>query len=261
MIIVIPAIAVYSVIPFGPGEAGANPYQIASVNLGLLLILGLSSLGIYGIALGGWASFSKWSLLGGLRASAQMISYEVSLAMSIVGVLVVAGSFDLTEIVNSQSGTIFGFLPAWNLFPQMGGFIVFLVALFAETNRLPFDMAEAEQELVGGYHTEYSSMKWALFYLAEYANMITASALVTLLFLGGWLVPGLDGLGLPAELTVLIQIFAFLFKMFLLLFLFIWARWTLPRFRYDQVMGLGWKLLLPVAIGNVILTAVFVAFA
>ena len=261
MVIMIPAMTVFCVIPFGPGEAGANPYQLASVNIGILLILALSSLGIYGIALGGWASFSKWSFFGGLRASAQMISYEVSLAMSIVGVLIISGSFDLTEIVNSQSGTLFGFLPAWNVFTQGAGFIVFLVAVFAETNRLPFDMAEAEQELVGGYHTEYSSMKFALFFLAEYANMITAGALVTLLFLGGWLVPGLGALGLPAEIAALVQIFAFCFKVFLITFLFIWVRWTLPRFRYDQLMALGWKILLPTALGNVIITAIFMAFA
>jgi NADH-quinone oxidoreductase subunit H len=261
IIIFVPALTVICVLPWGPGPAGANPYQIASVDIGVLLIFGLASLGIYGIALGGWASFSKWSLLGGLRASAQMISYEVSLAMSIVGVLIFAGSFDLGAIVNGQAGYWFGFLPKWNIFPQTAGFVVFLVAVFAETNRLPFDMAEAEQELVGGYHTEYSSMKFALFFLAEYANMITGSALITLLFLGGWHVPGLEALALPAIVAVGIQVFALLFKIFLLCFVFIWARWTLPRFRYDQVMTLGWKILLPTALGNVILTAIFVAFA
>jgi NADH-quinone oxidoreductase subunit H len=261
IIIFTPALAVISVIPYGPGPVGANPYQLASVDIGILFIFALSSLGIYGIALGGWASFSKWSLLGGLRASAQMISYEVSLAMAAIGVLVYAGGFDLTALANTQSGYWLGFIPKWNMFPQFLGFIVFVVAVFAETNRLPFDMAEAEQELVGGYHTEYSSMKFALFMLGEYANMITGSALITLLFLGGWSVPYIEFLGLPAQLAVLVQIFGFFVKLFLLCFLFIWVRWTLPRFRYDQLMSLGWKIMLPIALINVILTAVFMAFA
>ena len=205
IIIFIPALTVIAIIPWGPGPAGANPYQIASVDIGILLVFGLSSLGIYGIALGGWASFSKWSLLGGLRASAQMISYEVSLAMSVVGVLVYSGGFDPVAIVETQSGTFFGFLPAWNCFPQFLGFIVY---------RLPFDMAEAEQELVGGYHTEYSSMKFALFMLGEYANMITGSALIALLFLGGWHVPGVEALGLPAGILAAVGIFAFLLKIY-----------------------------------------------
>jgi NADH-quinone oxidoreductase subunit H len=261
MIIMTPAMTVFAVVPFGPGAAGANPYQIASVDIGVLFILALSSLGVYGIAIGGWASFSKWSLFGGLRASAQMISYEVALGLSITGVLILTGSFDLVAIVNQQieSPLIFGFLPAWNAITQGGGFIVFLVAVFAETNRLPFDMAEAEQELVGGYHTEYSSMKFAMFFLAEYANMVVASALVTLLFLGGWHFPGLDLLGLPPFLEAFGQIFILMFKMFLIIFLFIWARWTFPRFRYDQLMKLGWLVLLPVALGNLILTAIWVA--
>ncbi len=260
IIIFTPALTVISVIPFGPGTVGANPYQLASINVGILLIFALSSLGIYGIALGGWASFSKWSLLGGLRASAQMISYEVSLAMAAVGVLVYAGSFDLTALANTQAGYWLGFIPKWNMFPQFLGFIVFVVAVFAETNRLPFDLAEAEQELVGGYHTEYSSMKFALFMLGEYANMITGSALIALLFLGGWHVPYLEFLALPAWIAVLIQIFGFFLKLFLLCFLFIWVRWTLPRFRYDQLMNLGWKIMLPIALLNVILTAVVMAF-
>lgn len=262
MIIMVPAITIFAIIPFGPGEAGANPYQLASLDIGILFVLALSSLGVYGIAIGGWASFSKWSLLGGLRASAQMISYEVSLGLAITGVLILTGSFDLVAIVNYQINTspLFGFLPAWNAFTQGGGFVVFLVAAFAETNRLPFDMAEAEQELVGGYHTEYSAMKFAMFFLGEYANMIVASSLVTLLFLGGWHFPGLELLGLPAALNAAAQIFAFCFKVFLIIFLMIWARWTFPRFRYDQLMFLGWMILLPVAIGNLILTAVWVAF-
>jgi NADH-quinone oxidoreductase subunit H len=175
-------------------------------------------------------------------------------------VLVYAGSFDLTALANTQAGYWLGFIPKWNMFPQFLGFIVFVVAVFAEINRLPFDLAEAEQELVGGYHTEYSSMKFALFMLGEYANMVTGSALITLLFLGGWSVPYIEFLGLPAGLVVLIQIFGFFFKLFLLSFLFIWVRWTLPRFRYDQLMNLGWKIMLPIALINVILTAVLTAF-
>ena len=262
-IIFISALAVYAVIPFGPSpEPGVfNPYQVAPVNIGILLIFALSGLGVYSLALGGWSSFSKWSLLGGLRASAQMISYELALGLSVVGVLIYSGSFDLSEIVHAQTGTFFGFLPAWNILPQFLGFVVFLVAMFAETNRLPFDMPEAEQELVGGYHTEYSSMKFALLMLAEYGNMITAAALVTLLFLGGWDVPGLGALGLPELAANAVRIFAFFFKMAFFLFLFLWARWTLPRFRYDQVMRMGWRYLFPIAIANVILTAILVAIS
>lgn len=260
-IIFVPALTVYCLIPFGPSpEPGAfNPYQIAAVNIGVLLIFALSSFGVYSLALGGWSSFSKWSLLGGLRASAQLISYELALGMSIIGVVIYSGSFDLSDIVHTQTGTFFGFLPAWNVFPQFLGFVVFLVAMFAENNRLPFDMPEAEQELVGGYHTEYSSMKFALFMLAEYGNMITASALVTIFFFGGWDVPGLGLLGLPEILANLVRIFALLLKMAFFLFLYLWARWTLPRLRYDQVMRIGWRYLFPLALVNVIITAFLVA--
>lgn len=263
ILVLLPPITVFSIIPFGPGEAGNNVYQMASINIGFLLIFAFSSLGVYGIAVGGWASFSKWSLLGGLRASAQMISYEVAMGLSVTGVLLLTGSFDLVKIVNYQieSPAVFGFLPAWNAITQGGGFVVFLVAMFAETNRLPFDVAEAEQELVGGYHTEYSSMKFAMFFLGEYANMLVAAALITLLFLGGWHVPGLEFLALPQLLSHVVQVFAFLFKMFLIIFLFIWARWTLPRFRYDQIMKLGWLVLLPTALGNLVITAIWIALS
>lgn len=261
LIIMIPPITVWSVIPFGPGAVGANPYQMASVNIGILVVFALSALGVYGVTLGGWASLSKWSLMGALRAGAQMISYEVSLGLAIAGVLIFAGSFDLVAIVNAQiyGAPLLGFLPPWNIFTQSAGFIVFLVAVFAETNRLPFDLPEAEQELVGGYHTEYSSMKFAMFYLAEYAHMLVACALLPLLFLGGWHVPGLELLNLPDYIAAPIQIFALLAKMFLMLFIFIWVRWTLPRFRYDQLMKLGWLVLLPTALGNLIITATWVA--
>jgi NADH-quinone oxidoreductase subunit H len=261
MIILIPAITVLGIIPWGPGEAGANPYQVAPINVGVLMIFAIASLGVYGIALGGWASYSKWSLLGGLRASAQMISYEVALALAVTGVFILSGSLDPVTIVNAQieGEPLFGFLPPWGIFTQFLGFITFLVVIFAETNRLPFDFAEAEQELVGGYHTEYSSMKFALFMLSEYANMIVGGAVLALLFLGGWHVPGLDLLGLPELIANAIQILAFCFKIFLVIFLFIWVRWTLPRFRYDQLMKLGWLGLLPIALLNVIITAIWVA--
>lgn len=261
MLILIPAITVLGVIPFGPGEA----FQIAPVSIGVLVVFAVSSLGVYGIALGGWASFSKWSLLGGLRASAQMISYEVALALAVTGVFVLSGSLDPRVIVQQQidGAPLFGFLPPWGLFTQFLGFIVFVVVVFAETNRLPFDMAEAEQELVGGYHTEYSSMKFALFMLSEYANMIVGGAMVALLFLGGWHLPGLDLLqsviAIPEVVATALQIFAFCFKIFLVMFLFIWVRWTLPRFRYDQLMKLGWLGLLPLALLNVIITVIWVA--
>jgi NADH-quinone oxidoreductase subunit H len=261
MVILIPAITVLAIIPWGPGEAGTNPYQIAPVNVGVLLIFAITSLGVYGIALGGWASYSKWSLLGGLRASAQMISYEVALALSVTGVFVLAGTLDPVVIVQKQieGAPLLGFLPPWGIFTQFLGFIAFLVVIFAETNRLPFDFAEAEQELVGGYHTEYSSMKFALFMLSEYANMIVGSAVLAILFLGGWHVPGLELLSLPEIVANAIQIFALFLKIFLVMFLFIWVRWTLPRFRYDQLMKLGWLGLLPLALLNVILTVIWVA--
>jgi len=265
MIILVPAITVLGVIPWGPGAPGENPFQIAPINTGVLLIFAVASLGVYGIAIGGWASYGKWSLMGGIRASAQMISYEVALALAVTGVFVLHGSLDPVTIVNNQIAgePLLGFLPPWGMFTQIIGFIVFVVVVFAETNRLPFDFAEAEQELVGGYHTEYSSMKFALFMLSEYANMIVGAAVTTLLFLGGWHFPGLalinSVVALPEIVNVALMIFAFCFKIFLIIFLFIWVRWTLPRFRYDQLMKLGWLGLLPFAIFNVILTVIWVA--
>jgi NADH-quinone oxidoreductase subunit H len=236
----------------------STPLEITEVNIGLLIILGVASLGVYGVALAGWSSNSKYSLLGGLRASAQMVSYEIALGLSLVGVLILAGSFNLREIVDAQSGTFWGFIPRWNIFswpPQIVGFLVYLTAAYAETNRLPFDLPEAETELVAGYHTEYSSMKFAMFFMAEYANMITVACLASLLFLGGWHGPVAG----PPIVQAILPVFWFGLRVFAFLFLYIWIRGTLPRFRYDQLMAFGWKFLLPVATANLIITALIVA--
>ena len=218
---------------------------IADVNIGVLYILAMTSLGVYGLALSGWSSNNKYSLLGGLRSSAQMISYELSMGLSVVGVIMVAGTLQLDRIVEHQSGL------AWNIFLTPIGFVTFLVAAFAETNRLPFDLPEAEPELVGGYHTEYSGMRFGTFFLAEYANMITSSALIVTLFLGGYQVPYLHSLGLSPVWLVLVQVAAFVLKVGLVLFFFLWIRWTIPRFRYDQLMDLGWKVMLPLSLLNI----------
>jgi len=233
-----------------------TPLQITDVNIGLLIILGVTSLGVYGVALAGWSSNSKYSLLGGLRASAQMVSYEIALGLSLVGVLITSGSFSLRDIVQAQSGTFWGFIPRWNIFQgQIVAFFIYLMAAYAETNRVPFDLPEAETELVAGYHTEYSAMKFAMFFMAEYANMITVACLASLLFLGGWSGP-LFG---PTILQDILPVFWFGLRVFGFLFLYIWVRGTLPRFRYDQLMAFGWKFLLPLAIANLVVTALIVA--
>jgi len=254
------ALTSISVIPIGNWItiAGVStPLQITDVNIGLLMILGVTSMGVYGVALAGWSSNNKYSLLGGLRASAQMVSYEISLGLSLVGVLIMSGSFSLRAIVDAQGGTFWGFIPRWNIFQgQIIGFLVYLVAAYAETNRIPFDLPEAETELVAGYHTEYSAMKFAMFFMAEYANMITVACLATLLFFGGWHGP----IGGPPVFEALLPVFWFVAKVFVFLFIYIWVRGTLPRFRYDQLMAFGWKFLLPMAIANVVATAVAVAW-
>ena len=259
MIAVIFALTSISVIPIGDWITIGSihtPLQITDVNVGLLIVLGITSLGVYGVALAGWSSNSKYSLLGGLRASAQMVSYEVSLGLSLIGVLIMAGSFDLREIVNAQSGTFWGFIPRWNIFQgQFVAFFIYLMAAYAETNRIPFDLPEAETELVAGYHTEYSAMKFAMFFMAEYANMITVACLASLLFLGGWH----GWLVGPVWLREILPVFWFLLRVFAFLFLYIWVRGTLPRFRYDQLMAFGWKFLLPLAIANLVITALIVA--
>lgn len=256
MIAVIFALTSIAVIPFGNFiwiGGYPIPLQVTDVNIGLLLILGLTSIGVYGVALAGWSSNNKYSLLGGLRASAQMVSYEISLGLSLVGVLIMSGSFSLREIVDAQGGHFWGFIPRWNIFHgQIIGFFVYLIAAYAETNRIPFDLPEAETELVAGYHTEYSAMKFAMFFMAEYANMITVACLATLLFLGGWHGP----IGGPWWLQVILPVFWFVAKVFVFLFIYIWVRGTLPRFRYDQLMAFGWKFLLPVALANLIGTAI-----
>lgn len=259
MIALIFAVTSISVIPVGNWVTVAGvhtPLQITDVNIGLLIILGITSLGVYGVALAGWSSNSKYSLLGGLRASAQMVSYEIALGLSLVGVLILAGSFSLRDIVDAQSGTYLGFIPRWNIFQgQIVAFFIYLTAAYAETNRVPFDLPEAETELVAGYHTEYSAMKFAMFFMAEYANMITVACLASLLFLGGWHGP-LFG---PAILQAILPIFWFALRVFVFLFIYIWVRGTLPRFRYDQLMAFGWKFLLPLAIANLVITAFIVA--
>jgi NADH-quinone oxidoreductase subunit H len=322
------ALASLAVIPFGPNPLPFKFFGhqidlwITNPDIGLLVLFSITALGVYGVALAGWASNSKYPLLGGLRSSAQMISYELSMTMSVVGVLLMANSFNLTDIIQKQSGrTIWGVLPAWNVFsfhggfPQVVGFLCFFISAIAETNRVPFDLPEAESELVAGFHTEYSSFKFAMFFIAEYTSMITVSSLCAILFFGGWnspfpttwtvthyipsliLIPfGLwvlfDGLkyetifgklilpglgtaiaGVGALLLAGIWIaplhdvneyiqgpFWLLGKIFFFLFFYVWARGTLPRFRYDQLMNIGWKLLLPVSIANVIVTAAFVLF-
>ncbi|MBI3895136.1 MAG: NADH-quinone oxidoreductase subunit NuoH [Acidobacteria bacterium] len=252
----ITALLAFSVIPFGPVTevGGVDLFQIADLDIGLLFILSISSMGVYGIVLAGWSSNSKYSLLGGLRSSAQMISYELAAGLSLVGVLLLSGSLNLREIVNAQTG-VWGIIPRWNVFPQFIGFFCFLTAAIAETNRLPFDLPEAETELVAGYHTEYSSMKFAMFFMAEYTNMLTVSCLATLLFFGGWHGPTFG----PAVLQAILPLFWFSLKVLCFLFLYVWIRGTLPRFRYDQLMAFGWKVLVPVALGNLVLTSFIVA--
>lgn len=245
------ALVTFAVIPFGDRITlfGQDiKLQIASVNIGILYILALSSLGVYGITLSGWSSNNKYSILGGLRSSAQMISYELSMGISVIGVIMMAGTLELDKIVALQHGW------RWNCFLQPIGFITFVVAAFAETNRVPFDLPEAEPELVGGYHTEYSGLKFGLFFLSEYANMVTASALITTLYLGGWQLPFVNHLQIPGIWPALIHVGAFLLKVAVLILFFIVIRWTIPRFRYDQLMYLGWKVMLPLSILNVIVT-------
>jgi NADH-quinone oxidoreductase subunit H len=260
LIAVICALTSIAVVPFGnsiPLFGYDIPLQITDLNIGLLVILGVTSMGVYGVALAGWSSNNKYSLLGGLRASAQMVSYEIALGLSLVGVLIQSGSFSLRDIVAAQSGTFLGFIPRWNIFHgQFIGFFIYLMAAYAETNRIPFDLPEAETELVAGYHTEYSAMKFAMFFMAEYANMITVACVATILFFGGWSGP-LFG---PPLLQALLPVGYFIVRIFCFLFLYIWIRGTLPRFRYDQLMAFGWKFLLPLAIANLVFTAVAVAW-
>jgi NADH-quinone oxidoreductase subunit H len=302
------ALTTLALIPFGPATIHifGQPTQlsIAHIDIGLLFLFAITSIGVYGVALAGWSSNSKYPLLGSLRSSAQMISYEVSLTLSVVGVLLLMGTLDLSEIVQGQQGSWHG-IPRWNILPQIVGFFCYFTAAIAETNRVPFDLPEAETELVAGFHTEYSSFKFAMFFMAEYANMITVSCLATILFLGGWLSPLPDswtwahyipvaalalggaglllggilrekGLGRFVFPTLGIMLlgaayacvhsgvaeivqgpFWFLTKVFFLLFFYVWTRGTLPRFRYDQLMSFGWKVLLPLSLANLVLTGLW----
>ncbi len=254
---VVAAFTAFATVPFGaettlfglldePLKLGAS-----DVNVGVLVVFAVTSMGVYGIVLAGWASNSKYSLFGGLRASAQMISYELSYATALAAVILLAGSLSLREVVDSQTGYWFGVIPQWYLFLQPVGFIIYMIAGVAETNRAPFDFPEAEQELVAGYNTEYSSVRFALFPQAEYINMVTVSAVATDLFLGGW-----HGPFLPESLGWV----WFLLKVAAILFFYIWMRWTLPRYRYDQLMAFGWKVLLPVATVNMLATAAGVLY-
>ena len=252
-ILLIPALMTFAVIPFGSDITlfGRQiPLQVADVNIGILYVLALTSIGLYGIVLAGWSSNSKYSLLGGLRSSAQLISYELAMGLAVVSIILLSGSLKLNDIIADQQGYFF----SWNVFKQPLAFLIFLVAVYAETNRLPFDLSEAEQELVGGYHTEYSSMKFAMFFMAEYANMITAAALTVTLFFGGWDFPLINETSLGIW-GVVLSVLSFILKMGFFLFLFIWVRWTFPRFRYDQLMKLGWKVMLPLALFNIFITA------
>jgi len=246
------AFAAFAVVPFGAETTFFGlldepiRLQVADVNVAVLVIFAIASMSVYGIVLAGWSSNSKYSLLGGLRSSAQMISYELSYGLALASVILVGNSLSLTDLVNRQAGTWLGFIPRWFIFLQPLGFFIYMTAGIAETNRAPFDFPEAEQELVAGYHTEYSSMSFAMFFLAEYVNMVTVSAVATDLFLGGW-----HGPFLPVSLGWI----WFLLKVAALLFFYVWMRWTLPRYRYDQLMAFGWKVLLPLAVINLLVTA------
>ena len=256
------ALVSVAVVPFGAITRfhGVDLFEESNVNIGLLVILGITSIGVYGIALSGWSSNNKFALLGSIRATSQVISYELALGLSLVGVVLRAGSLNLRVIVESQSR--YGAL-SWNIFGglQFVAFFIYLMSAYAETNRSPFDLPEAESELVAGYHTEYSSMKFAMFFMAEYANMITVSCVATLMFFGGASSPfgHLTDFGGPVLLGIQ-SIFWFVVKIFAFLFLYIWVRSTLPRFRYDQLMGFGWKFLMPVAIINIIFTSLVLAY-
>ena len=243
------------------------PVQIARLDIGVLFIIAVLSLAVYGVVVGGWASNNKYSFLGGLRATAQMISYEIPLGLSLLTVVVMFGTLELGEIVEKQAHYWAGFIPAWNVFAHPLAFTMFLICIHAEANRAPFDLAEAEQELVGGYHTEYSSMRFALFFLAEYAGMITTSAVCVALFFGGWHFPGLNGGVVPGhpEVTtsfglVLLRCLVFFLKTLAIIFVFMWVRWSLPRFRFDQLMFLAWRSLIPLALAMLVATAIVLYF-
>jgi NADH-quinone oxidoreductase subunit H len=253
-----PAMLAWAVIPFAAPWAsrwGRIDMVLADLPIGFLFVLAITSLGVYGIVLAGWASNNKYALLGGLRSSAQMVSYEISMGLSLIPVLLLTGNVTLNQVVNTQAS-----LHLWNALSLSVACFIFIAAAFAETNRLPFDLPEAESELITGYHTEYSAMKFSLFFIAEYANMITASALIATLFFGGWDIPftSADNTAAVPLGMVLLSMLLFALKTGFFLFLFIWIRWTLPRFRYDQLMSLGWKVFLPVALAYIVITAALI---
>jgi len=256
-ITLMPGLVTFAVIPFGAtlpvtigGVTREVPLVVADVNIGILYIFAFTGLGVYGIVLAGWSSNNKYSLMGGLRASAQVISYELAMGFAAAGVFLAAGTLRLTKVVEWQAAN------TWNVVPQFVGFFIFLVAAFAEANRLPFDLAEAEAELVAGYHTEYSAFKFGMFFMGEYANMVAASGLLATLYFGGWSLPGVTFTGVWGAVASVAVFFA---KTIAFIFLFLWVRWTLPRFRYDQLMDLGWKFLLPLSFLHLIAVAAFVA--
>lgn len=254
VIAIITACISSAVIPWGQNlviDGRSIPLQVADVNIGVLYIFGVIALGVYGIMLGGWASNNKFSLMGAIRAASQSISYEIGLGLSLIALLMVTGSLQLGEIVAQQSGFV-----NWNIWVQPLGFLIFITCAFAECNRVPFDLPECETELVGGYHTEYSSMKLGLYMFSEYINMFVSSALMAALYFGGYNFPFMYELGLSQNWITIIGVFVFFLKIFGFIFFFMWIRWTLPRFRYDQLMNLGWKVLIPLAIANIVLTGV-----
>lgn len=283
-IVVIVAFMTFAVIPFaGKLQIGDRTValQMADLNVGLLYIISVASLGVYGIIMASWASRNKYAMLGGLRSSSQMISYELSLGLSFLGILMMAQTVNLSEIVQMQDDTLFGVLPKWGVFVQPLGALIFIISIFAETNRLPFDLPEGESEIVAGFHLEYGSMKFALFFMAEYMNMLTGSAMAATLFFGGYSIwpfgflvdPIASHLVTPvlAALqwnlldatniaTVLLQVGSFVSKVGFFMWFFVWVRWTLPRFRYDQLMDLGWRVLFPLSLANVVVTAVLIYF-
>ncbi len=248
------------VVPWGGSLIfGGNEYplQITDLNIGVLYVFGVVSIGVYGIMIGGWASNNKFSLLGAIRASAQMISYEIAMGLSIVALIMMTGTLSLGEITRMQGGGVGGEWNYWNIVYQPLGFLIFLVCAFAECNRTPFDLPECETELVGGYHTEYSSMKLGFYLFAEYINMFISSAVMVTLYFGGYNFPFMNDLGLSHNAITILGVLAFLVKTGFFIFFFMWIRWTIPRFRYDQLMNLGWKVLMPLAIANILLTGLF----
>ncbi|MDQ3855007.1 MAG: NADH-quinone oxidoreductase subunit NuoH [Chloroflexota bacterium] len=252
VMVFVPALLTWAVVPFGPTFRvfGRNISMfIANINVGLIYMLAMSSVGVYGIVMAGWASNNKYAMIGGLRSTAQVISYEATLGLSLVGAIMMAGSLNLTDIVHAQQGTWFGIIPRWNVLPQALGFTLFLISAIAETNRAPFDLPEAESELVAGFHVEYGGFGFAMFFLAEYISMLAVSALASVMFLGGWLGPHI-----PLVPDSVQGVFWFLSKMAIFIFFYFWLRATLPRFRYDHLMTLCWKVMLPLVLLNILVT-------